>query len=358
MSENDKQGAAGAADTGGKASAGGETSAGAAGGPRAEFWQGRRVLVTGATGVVGSWLVKDLIAAGAHVVALIRDADSQRELYRSRDIERVNVATGALEDFSALERAVNEHEAQTVFHLAAQTIVGTAHRSPLATFEANVRGTYNLLEVCRLHSGIVEQVVIASSDKAYGEQAALPYTEDMPLNGRHPYEASKSCADLIAQCYHHTYGLPVAVTRCGNIYGGGDLNWSRIVPATVRSCLLGERPVIRSDGLFIRDYIYVKDAARAYTHVAEKLADERVRGGAFNFSNESPLSVLDLVAAIRRVMGCEHLEPDVQNRASGEIRDQYLSAAKAREVLGWRPQFTLEEGLAETVEWYRKFLAA
>ena len=324
----------------------------------ASFWQGRRVLVTGVTGVIGSWLAKDLLAAGAQVVALIRDADTQSELYRSRQIEQVTVAQGSLEDFWALELAINEHEVQTVFHLAAQTIVGTANRSPLSTFEANIRGTYNLLEACRQHRDMVGQVVIASSDKAYGEQAELPYTEDMPLNGRHPYEVSKSCADLIAQSYFHTYGLPVAITRCGNVYGGGDLNWSRIVPATIRSCLLNERPVIRSDGHFIRDYIYVKDAARAYMRLAEGLEDPRVAGGAFNFSTESPLSVLDLVNAIRRVMRCEHLEPDVQNRASGEIRAQYLSAAKAREVLNWRPQYDLENGLGETVAWYRSFLSA
>ena len=322
------------------------------------FWQGRRVLVTGATGVIGSWLVKDLLAAGARVVALIREASSQSELYRSRDIEHVAVAQGGLEDFWALELAVNEHEIQTVFHLAAQTIVGTAHRSPLSTFEANVRGTYNLLEACRQHRGMVSGIVIASSDKAYGEQPELPYTEGMPLNGRYPYEVSKSCADMIAQSYHHTYGLPVAITRCGNVYGGGDLNWSRIVPATIRSCLQNERPVIRSDGQFVRDYIYVKDVARAYMRLAERLGDERVRGEAFNFSTESPLSVLELVRAIQAVMGCEHLEPDVQNNASGEIRAQYLSASKAREVLHWRPQYTQEQALGETVDWYRKFLAA
>ncbi len=325
--------------------------------PAQGFWAARRVLVTGATGVIGSWLVKDLLAQGAHVIALIRDSDAQRELYRSRDVERVTVVNGGLEDFWALELAVNEHEVTTVFHLAAQTIVGTAHRSPLSTFEANVRGTYNLLEVCRQHKNLVRQVVVASSDKAYGAQPSLPYTEDMPLTGQHPYEVSKSCADLISQSYHYTYGVPVGVTRLGNVYGGGDLNWSRIVPATIRACLQGERPVIRSDGQFVRDYLYVKDAARAYLRLAERLDDPRVQGQAFNFSTESPLTVLELVAAIQRVMGCTHLEPDVQNFAAGEIRAQYLSAAKARERLDWHPQFTLEQGLAETVDWYRTFLA-
>jgi len=322
-----------------------------------DFWNKRRVLVTGATGIIGSWLVKDLLAQGAYVVALVRDADPQSELYRSGDIRRVTVVNGALEDFWTLERAINEHEVDTVFHLGAQTIVGTAHRFPLPTFEANIRGTYNLLEACRLHKDMVQRVVIASSDKAYGEQPNLPYTEDMPLNGRHPYEVSKSCADLIAQCYHHTYGLPVAIARCGNVYGGGDLNWSRIVPGTIRSFLRGERPVIRSDGTYVRDYIYVKDAARAYMRLAECLDDNRVRGEAFNFSAESPMSVLELVTVIQRLMGCEHIEPDILNCAEGEIRTQYLSAAKARTILGWQPGYSLEAGLQETIDWYRRFLA-
>jgi CDP-glucose 4,6-dehydratase len=321
------------------------------------FWAGRRVLVTGATGMIGSWLVKELLAAGCQVVAFVLDADWQSELYRSRDIERVHLVQGNLEDFNALERAVNEKEIQTVFHLGAQTIVATAERSPRATFETNIRGTYNLLEVCRLRRDLVEGVVIASSDKAYGEQAVLPYTEETPLSGRHPYEVSKSCADLIAQSYHHTYQLPVAITRCGNVYGGGDLNWSRIVPGTIRSCLRGERPVIRSDGQFVRDYIYVKDAARAYLHLAERITDARVAGASFNFSTETPLAVLELVQAVLRLMKCEHLEPDVQNRAQGEIRAQSLSSAKAREVLGWKPEYELERGLTETINWYRSFFS-
>jgi len=321
------------------------------------FWQGQRVFVTGATGIVGSWLVKDLLAQGAHVVALVRDADLQSELYRSGDIRRVSVVNGALEDFWTLERAINEHDVSTVFHLGAQTVVGTAHRSPLLTFEANIRGTYNLLEACRFHGGMVRRVVIASSDKAYGEQPNLPYTEEMPLNGRHPYEVSKSCADLIAQAYHHTYGLPVATTRCGNVYGGGDLNWSRIVPGTIRSLLRGEAPIIRSDGTHVRDYIYVKDVAQAYMGLAESLDRCRVKGEAFNFSAESPLSVLELVATIQGLMGCRHLKPDIQNCAEDEMRTQYLSATKARTVLSWQPNYSLEDGLRETIEWYRQFLA-
>ena len=219
------------------------------------FWQNRRVFVTGATGIVGSWLVKDLLAAGAYVVALVRDADPQSEFFRSGDFQSVAIVNGALEDFATLERAINEHEIDTVFHLGAQTIVGTAHRSPVPTFEANIRGSYFLLEACRLHQDRVRRVVIASSDKAYGDQPNLPYTEDTPLQGQHPYDVSKSCTDLIAQTYYHTYRLPVAIARCGNVYGGGDLNWSRIVPGTVRSLLQGMPPLIRSDGRYVRDYL-------------------------------------------------------------------------------------------------------
>jgi CDP-glucose 4,6-dehydratase len=318
------------------------------------FWRGRRVLVTGATGMIGSWLVKELLARSAHVVALVLDADPQSELLRSGDIQRVSVVNGDLGDFAAVERAINLHETDTVIHLGAQTIVGAAHRFPLATFEANIRGTYNLLDACRLHRGLVERIVLASSDKAYGEQAVLPYTEDMPLAGRHPYEVSKSCTDLLGQAYHHTYDLPVAITRCGNVYGGGDLNWSRLVPGTIRSFIRRERPIIRSDGTFLRDYVYVKDAVRAYMALAEHLDDARVRGQAFNFSAESPISVLDMVAAIQSLMECGGLPPDVRNSTRGEIPNQYLSAKKARDVLGWTATFSLTSGLRETIEWYRR----
>jgi CDP-glucose 4,6-dehydratase len=321
---------------------------------RAEFWRGRRVLVTGATGLVGSWLIKELIAAQAYVAALVLDADPQTELYRSGDATRVAVVSGGLEDMGTLERAITLHEVDTVFHLGAQTLVGVAHRAPLATFGANIRGTYNLLDVCRTHKQLVKRIVVASSDKAYGEQP-LPYTEDTPLAGRHPYEVSKSCADLLAQCYHHTYRLPLTIARCGNIYGGGDLNWSRLVPGTIRDCLERRRPMIRSDGTCLRDYIYVKDAVSAYLRLAEAVDEGLATGLAFNFSDESPRSVLDMVAAVQHAMGCADLEPDVRNEARGEIPHQYLSATRARAVLGWRASFTLAQGLSETVEWYREF---
>lgn len=325
------------------------------GGPA--FWNGRPVLVTGASGLIGSWLVKDLLDLGARVAVLLRDQDPQSELIRSGDLRRCSVVQGNLEDFWALERAVSLHEVDTVFHLGAQTLVGVAHRLPLSTFEANIRGTYNLLEVCRQHAGLVKRLIVASSDKAYGHSETLPYKEDTPLLGRHPYEVSKTCADLLAQSFHHTYGLPVAVVRCGNVFGGGDLNYSRIVPGTIRSLLEGQRPQIRSDGTYVRDYIYVRDVSRAYLALAERLLPRDLAGQAFNFSLERPITVLDLVNIIAQAMGREDLKPHIVNTARGEIVNQYLDASKARIMLGWKPEFGLEEGLAETIAWYRGHLA-
>ncbi len=321
------------------------------------FWSGKRIFVTGATGLVGSWLVKELVAQGGCVVALVRDADPQSELFRSKLIDRVTVVNGMLEDLWVLERAINENEIDTVFHLGAQTIVGTARRFPLQTFEANVRGTYNMLEACRLHQSLVKRVVVASSDKAYGDQVNLPYTEETTLQGRYPYDVSKSCSDLIAQSYFHTYAIPLAIARCGNIYGGGDLNWSRVVPGTIRSSILGERPIIRSDGKFIRDYIYVKDVVHAYLRLAERLDDGAVQGEGFNFSVGKPMTVLEIVGEIQRLMQTEHLKPVIQNIAKGEILSQYLASEKAARLLGWEPSCGLEKGLQETISWYRAFLS-
>jgi CDP-glucose 4,6-dehydratase len=289
------------------------------------------------------------------VVCFIRDWVPQSELARSHTIDRVKAVRGDICDREALERAIGEYEADTVFHLAAQTIVGIANRNPVSTFESNVRGAWNLLEACR-RSPRVKSIVVASSDKAYGDQEVLPYLEEAPLQGRHPYDVSKSCADLIAQTYAHTYSLPVAVTRCGNFYGGGDLNWNRIVPGTIRSVLRGERPVIRSDGQFIRDYFYVEDGAAAYMLLAERLHQQpELSGQAFNFSIESEVTVVDLVNRILRAMGSD-LKPAVLNEASNEIRRQFLSAVRARKTLDWAPLFTLDEGLARTIAWYEAFL--
>jgi len=319
-------------------------------------WNGKRVFVTGATGLVGSWLCRRLLREGAHVVALVRDWDPQSEFIRSGDVRRCSVVSGCLEDYGTLARAVAEHEVDTVFHLGAQAIVGTALISPLATFESNIRGTYNLLEACRIHGSLVKRVVVASSDKAYGEAKVLPYTEDMPLDGRHPYDVSKSCTDLLSLTYAHTYGLPVAVARCGNIYGGADLNWSRIVPGTIRSALEGKAPVLRSDGTFLRDYIYVEDVVDAYLALAAHADREGVRGEGFNFSPERALSVLEITRATLAAVGRPDLEPVVLGTARAEIKDQYLDASKALRVLDWKPKFGLDRGLELTVAWYRSFL--
>jgi CDP-glucose 4,6-dehydratase len=322
-----------------------------------EFWRDRRVFVTGCTGLVGGWTVRALVDRGAHVVGLVRDRVCGSELHRSGLVDRVDVVRGSVEDLPLLERALAEYEVQTVIHLAAQTIVGIANRSPVSTFESNVKGTWCVLEAAR-RCGCDPDVVVASSDKAYGDQEVLPYTEDAPLRGRHPYDASKSCADLIALSYHRTFGQRVCVTRCGNFYGGGDLNWNRLVPGTIRSVLRGERPVLRSDGTLVRDYFYVRDGAEAYLHLAECLAGRpgEVAGEAFNFSSELQLTALEMVRRVLRAMGSD-LEPEVRNEARHEIRHQYLSAAKARAVLGWSPRYELDAALAETVAWYRDFLA-
>ena len=319
------------------------------------FWRDRPTLVTGATGLLGSWLTRRLAESGADVVCLVRDWVPQSELVRSKTLERVKVVRGDVRDRDLLERVLAEYEAEVVFHLAAQTIVGIANLNPVSTFESNIQGTWNLLEACR-RSPRVKSIVVASSDKAYGGQEALPYAENTPLEGRHPYDVSKSCADLIAQTYGRTYKLPVAVTRCGNFYGGGDLNWNRIVPGTIRSVSRGERPVIRSDGKFVRDYFYVEDGAAAYMLLAERLAqDPGLSGACFNFSNELQITVLDLVDQILRRMDSK-LQPDIRNEASNEIRHQYLSAQLARQTLGWSPLFTLDQGLDRTIGWYKDFL--
>jgi CDP-glucose 4,6-dehydratase len=321
------------------------------------FWQDRPVLVTGATGLLGSWLTRRLVEAGANVVCLVRDWVPQSELVRSRVLEQVKVVRGDIRDRDVLERAIGEYEVDTVIHLAAQAIVGIANRNPVSTFESNIQGTWNLLEACR-RSPSVKSIVTASSDKAYGDQERLPYCEDAPLQGRHPYDVSKSCADLIAQTYAHTYGLPVAVTRCGNFYGGGDLNWNRIVPGTIRSVVRGERPIIRSDGQNVRDYFYVEDGAAAYMLLAEQLHGRpELRGQAFNFSNETETTVLELVRRVLAAMQSD-LEPVVLNEASNEIRLQFLCAAHARRTLPWSPLFTLDEGMRRTVAWYEGFLGA
>ena len=322
-----------------------------------EFWTDRRVLVTGCTGLVGSWTTRALLERGAHVVGLVRDGVTGSELVRGGLIERIDVVRGGVESEPLLHRVMAEYEIQTVLHLAAQTIVGIAERCPLSTFEANIQGTWCVLEAAR-NCGLQPQVIVASSDKAYGEQRHLPYTEHAPLLARHPYDVSKACADMLALTYHHTFGLPVCVTRCGNFYGGGDRNWNRLVPGTIRSVLRGERPVLRSDGSNIRDYFYVKDGAAAYLHLAECMAGQpEVLGQAFNFSTEIQVTALEMVERILRLMG-SNLEPDIRANARHEIGHQYLSAVKARTLLGWQPCYQLDDALRETIAWYEEFLAS
>ena len=318
------------------------------------FWKDRKVFVTGCTGLLGSWLTKTLVEKGADVTGLIRDLVPKSNLNWTGFNEKINIVRGELEDYFTLERTLNEYEIDTVFHLGAQTIVSIANRNPLSTFESNIKGTWNLLEACR-QTNTVSRVVVASSDKAYGAHEDLPYNETFPLLGRHPYDVSKSCADLIAVAYHKTYDLPVCVTRCGNFYGGGDLNFNRIVPGTIRSVIKNERPVIRSDGTFIRDYIFILDAVEAYLFLAEKMDDKGIHGEAFNFSNEIQMTVLEITQKILRLMNRKDLQPEILNVAKGEIKHQYLSAQKARDFLGWEPRYTLEEGLKETIKWYQEF---
>jgi CDP-glucose 4,6-dehydratase len=319
------------------------------------FWLDRPVLVTGCAGLLGSWLTIVLVEAGAGIVGLIRDEVPFSHLRRSGYQDRIAVVHGDVTDYSFVERVLNEYEIDTVFHLAAQTIVPIANRAPLLTFETNVKGTWTVMEAAR-RSPRITRVVIASSDKAYGAHEKLPYTEDAPLLGCYPYDASKACAELVTRTYVATYDLPVAVTRCANLYGGGDLNWSRVFPGTIRSVIRGERPIVRSDGTMVRDYLYVQDAVHAYLTLAEHLDDPMVKGEAFNFGMDNPKSVLEIVQTIIVVSDHPELKPVVLDEAPNEIQAQYLDSSKARRVLGWAPRYSLEEGLREALEWYREFL--
>lgn len=323
---------------------------------KSDLWARRRVFITGCTGLVGSWLTHRLVDAGADVVGLIRDTVPRSNFHRLGLDRRITSIEGAVENFPLIERALNEYEVEVIFHLAAQTIVGIANHNPLSTFSANIAGTWNVLEAAR-HAKHVRAVVQASSDKAYGTHTELPYRETAPLVGRHPYDVSKSCADLIAQSYWHTYRLPVAISRCGNFYGGGDQNFNRIVPGTIRSVIDGQQPIIRSDGSLVRDYFYVMDGVNAYVLMAEQLLAGQAAGEAYNFSNEIQVTVRDLVDLICRLADAPHLEPIVLDAAPNEIPHQYLSADKARRELGWAPTWTLEQGLLETIAWYRAYLA-
>jgi len=320
-----------------------------------KFWKNRNVFVTGCTGLLGSWLTKALVEKGANVTGLIRDLVPKSNLNWSGFNNEINVVRGEIEDYFLLERTINEYEVDTVFHLAAQTIVTIANRNPISTFDSNIKGTWNILEACR-KAPLVKRIIVASSDKAYGDQEKLPYDENTSLEGRHPYDVSKSCADLLCRTYFETYKLPVCVTRCGNFYGGGDLNFNRIVPGTIRSALNKEAPVIRSDGSLVRDYFYIEDAVEAYLLLVEKMGELGIQGEAFNFSNEIQVTVLELVEKILKIMKSS-LKPKVLGEATNEIKHQYLSAKKARKILNWKPRYTLEEGLRRTIKWYEEFFS-
>jgi len=323
--------------------------------PDPDFWRHRPVAVTGATGFLGSHLTGWLVDVGAEVVALVRD-DVPPTPLTARWLDRVSVVRGSVEDQALVERLLGEYRARTVFHLAAQSLVGVANRNPASTWTTNIMGTCTALEATR-RSPTVDQVVTASSDKAYGAQPDLPYDEGMPLLARNPYDVSKACADLVAASYWHTWGVPVCITRCGNLFGPGDLNWDRIVPGTIRSLLQGEAPFIRSDGTLVRDYFYVGDAVLAYLQLVEAMADDAaLRGEAFNFSAETPVSVLELVGMLRQIIGTD-VEPEIAATATHEIASQHLSAKKARKLLGWASHWPLEEALTETVSWYGDYLS-
>jgi CDP-glucose 4,6-dehydratase len=317
-------------------------------------WAERPVLVTGCTGLVGSWLTGALVERGARVVGLVRDSVQRTHFTRSGLPSQITMVRGDLSDISLLERILNEYEIDTVFHLAAQAIVPIAYRNPLSTFETNIRGTYLLLEACRLHQ-LVKRIVVASSDKAYGDQPVLPYTEDMPLHGAYPYDVAKCCLDLLCQSYWKTYQLPVCITRCANIFGGGDLQWTRLIPRTIRAALFDQAPTVRSDGTFHRDYLYVKNIVDGYLTLAEQLEEKHLGGEAFNFGSERPLTVLEMVAIILKKMDRTHLIPQVLDTAMAEIRNQYLCTDKAVHRLGWLPRYSLESGLDETIAWYTDY---
>jgi len=316
------------------------------------YWKNKNVFITGATGFLGSWLTKYLLEKNSNITALVRDWVPKSKLLSDDSINKINIVRGNIEDYLLLERIINEYEIHTVFHIAAQTIVGIANNNPLSTFESNIKGTWNILEACRKATN-VKKVVVASSDKAYGDQEILPYSESTPLIGRHPYDVSKSCADLICRSYYETYELPVCVTRCGNFYGGGDLNFNRIIPGTIRSILNNDPPVIRSDGSFIRDYFYI-EAVLAYLLLSEKMDDKSLHGEAFNFSNEIQITVLDLVNKIIDLMN-SNLKPVILNEATNEIKHQYLSAKKAKDLLGWKSEYDLNIGLKKTISYYMNF---
>jgi len=321
-------------------------------------WEGKNVLVTGATGFIGSWLTKSLVEKKANVIALIRDHVPDSPLIYMGTYPKLKaVVEGDIIDYSTVNRVFNEYDINICFHLAAQTIVGAANRSPLPTFETNIKGTWNILEVA-LKTKTLERIIIASTDKVYGEPVKLPITEDHPLLATYPYDASKACIEILARTYFNTYGLPIGITRCCNIYGGGDLNFSRIIPDALRSIIFNKNPIIRSDGTPVRDFIYITDVVDAYLTLAENLDRKNVKGEAFNFGSNYPIKILDLVNKIIKISG-KNQKPVIKGKGKlkGEISAQYLSSEKAKKILNWKPKISLEIGLKKTIKWYEDFFA-
>ena len=318
-----------------------------------KFWKNKNVLITGNEGFLGSNLTKILISADANIVGLDIEVKRKNTLFNKEDYKKIVTIKGSVADYNLVKKIISKYKIDVVFHLGAEAIVGKCIKNPLLTFSSNIEGTWNVLEVCR-NSKTVKSIVTASSDKAYGSHKILPYKEDASLHGDHPYDVSKSCADLIAYTYFHTYGLPVAITRCGNIYGPGDFNFSRIVPDTVR-CMLANKPIeIRSDGKFTRDYVFVEDIANGYILLAEKLNVLKLGGEAFNFSDENPITVIELVKKLYQLDG-KKPNYKILNQAKYEIKHQYLASQKARKILKWKPEFTLNTGLKKAVDWYTNY---
>jgi CDP-glucose 4,6-dehydratase len=322
-----------------------------------KFWKNKKVLITGFEGFLGSNLVKALLERKSEVIGLDIKTFRKETILCARNYEKMVVYKGSVANRNLIRGILRKHSINTIFHLAAEAIVNRSQENPLNTFKSNIAGTWEVLEAAREH-GKVEAIIVASSDKAYGSHKKLPYCEDAPLIANHPYDVSKSCADLITNTYFHTYGLPVAITRCGNIYGPGDFNFSRLIPDALRCLALDKILQIRSDGTFVRDYVYVDDIVAGYIKIAELIKKKNLSGEAFNLSDEKPITVVKLLREISKFNLCGNkLRYKIMNTAKYEIKEQYLSAAKARRLLGWKPGYSLEEGLSKTAQWYAEYFS-
>jgi len=319
------------------------------------FWNGKKVLISGFEGFLGSNLTLKLLSLGADIVGLDILTGRKDTLFPSKEYRKIKVIKGDVADFALVKNIFVKNRVKVVFHLAAEAIVGRSLKYPIRAFSSNIEGAWNMLEAARQAGSAIDSIVIASSDKAYGSHKELPYKEDYPLAGCHPYDVSKTCSDLIANTYFHTYKLPVAVTRCGNIYGPGDFNFSRLIPDAMRCVFSGKVLKIRSDGKFVRDYVYVEDIVNGYIRIAESLRKGRLFGEAFNLSDEKPLTVMQVLKEINKLCG-NKLEYEIMNIARYEIKKQYLASAKARSILSWKPKYNFNDGLRMTLDWYRAYL--